>query len=437
MLVLFRFSLALFCLLLVALPARSEEREARGAAGLKPAKTAETRFAASSAPADAVSQLGAIIQALQEKYSIVGLSAVAVKDNSVLWHTNFGLADISRNVPVSDRTKYRIASISKTVASTALMQLWEKGKFKLDDDISKYLGWRIVNPAFPEAPITFRQLLTHTSSLTDNTNYDRFLKLTYDGADRAPDIRELLHVDGAYYNNGANFTTNAPGAAYRYCNLAFGVVGTLVEKISGERFDSYCSRHIFKPLVMTASFNVAHLPDINDLAVLYSPEQNEFKPQFDNFGGIKPENRVGPGYRPGQNALVFGPQGGLRVSGLDLAKFMAQFMDCESARSKRVLKRSTIELMLQEHWTNGGNASDYLGRGLGFHRTRNFIPGELWIGHTGTAYGLRSSMFFQPESSNGVILITNGSHAGDREREFYPFQREMHEVIVEFLKSRP
>src|SRR5690606_7633215 len=150
-------------------------------------------------------------------------------------------------------------------------------------DISGYIGFPVVNPHHPDKPITFRHLLTHTSSLTDNSNYDRFLMLTYDSADRGPAIREILSAGGSHYNNGANFQTNAPGTNYRYCNLAFGVIGTLVEKISGERFDEYSRKNILEPLGMTASFNVAHLPDINDLSVLYSPEKNEFKAQADNF----------------------------------------------------------------------------------------------------------------------------------------------------------
>ena len=246
--------------------------------------------------ADGKSQLGDEVRAIQQKYSIVGLSAVAVKNGSVLWHTNFGLADIDRQLPVTDKTKFRIASISKTITTTALMQLWEKGKFKLDDDISSFLGWRIANPAFPDKPITFRQLLTHTSSLMDNANYDRFLKLTYDSAGQAPDIREILNIDGACYNNGANFTTNAPGEKYLYCNLAFGLAGTLVEKISGQRFDIYCSKNILKPLGMNASFNVASLPDFNDIVVLYEIENDEFKPQADNLRGVRPENQVGSEY---------------------------------------------------------------------------------------------------------------------------------------------
>jgi CubicO group peptidase (beta-lactamase class C family) len=388
-------------------------------------------------PIHASSDLGAKIQAIQQKYSVVGLSAVAVKNGAVIWNTNFGLADMERQVPVTDRTKFRIASISKIVTTTALMQLWEKGKFKLDDDISRYLGWRMVNPNYPGTPITFRHLLTHTSSLTDNANYDKFLKLTYDAPDHAPDIKEIFHSDGAYYNGGTNFTTNAPGTKYRYCNLAFGLVGTLVEKISGEPFQSYCSKNILKPLGMTASFNVALLPDINDVAVLYDYQKNEFLPQTDNYRGIKPEDRIGSNYRPGNNALVFGPQGGLRTSALDLAKFMMQFMDRQPKGAKRVLKKSTIELMLREQWTNGKEGNDNVSRGLGFQCTLSLIPNELWTGHTGSAYGLKSSMFFLSKDSIGVVLITNGSKPGENETGFPPMRKEMTQAIVDFLRNSP
>lgn len=374
------------------------------------------------------------LRAIQKKYSIVGLSAVAVKDGQVVWNTNMGLADLDRKVPVTDRTKFRIASISKTVATAALMQLWEKDKFKLDDDISRYLGYPVVNPRFPDTPITFRQLLTHTSSLTDNDNYDRFLKLTYDARNRGPELKEILTAGGSHYNDGANFSSDAPGTSYRYCNLAFGLVGTLVEKISGERFDSYCNKNILAPLGMTASFNVADLPDVNDLGVLYNPDKDDFKAQVDDFRGVKPANRIGPDYKPGHNAIVFAPQGGLRVSAHDLSKFMVQFMDPKPT-SVAILKPSTIDIMTSEHWSNGKKVGEYEGRGLGFDRTVNLVPGEMWIGHTGSAYGLRSSMYFNPKKSVGVILITNGSKPGEREREFYPMQRETADAVLQLLQN--
>ncbi|MBA4149974.1 MAG: serine hydrolase [Verrucomicrobia bacterium] len=414
----------------------------RWAAGNRvPEKTANAVASKVGKPSPALHpkayELGQKIQSIQERHSIVGLSVVAVKNGTVVWHTNFGLADIEREMPVTDQTMFRIASISKTIATAALMQLWEQGKFKLDDDISSHLGYRVANPRFPETPITFRQLLTHTSSLTDNANYDRFLMTTYNAGGRAPDIREILNVEGTHYSYGANFTTNAPGTNYRYCNLAFGVVGTLVEKLSGERFYSYCSKNILEPLGITASFNVAHLPDINDLAVLYSPDGNDFKAQADNFRGVKPSDRIGASYQPGQNGLVSGPQGGLRVSALDLSKFMTQFMDRKSSSAKPILKKSTIDLMLREHWTNGKNGGGYAGRGLGFQRTQSLVENELWIGHTGSAYGLRSSMFFLPKESIGIILITNGSKAGSTVNGFYPMHRETTEAVLEFLKAPP
>lgn len=382
-------------------------------------------------------ELGKKIQDIQKEFSIVGLSAVAVKNGTVVWHTNFGLADIEREIPVTDRTKFRVASISKTVATTALMQLWEKGKFKLDDDISRYLGYPVVNPRFPQKPITFRHLLTHTSSLIDNSNYDGFLQVSYKAGTDAPDLREILSTGGSYYNEGASFSTDAPGTSYSYCNLAFGLVGTLVEKMSGEPFYQYCRKNILEPLGMTASFNVAQLPNINDLAVLYDAGEKDFKPATDNYRGVKPADRLGATYQVGRNGLVSGPQGGLRVSALDLSKFMFQFLQVKSARSKSVLKKSTIEMMLSEQWTNGKTGDDHVSRGLGFQRTVNLVPGELWIGHTGSAYGLKSNMFFRKSDSTGVILITNGSRAGETVGGYYPMHRRTTEAVLDFLKSIP
>ncbi|MFN7139378.1 MAG: serine hydrolase domain-containing protein [Limisphaerales bacterium] len=370
------------------------------------------------------------IRSIQEKHSVMGLSVVGVRNGKVVSKTHLGWADYDRKIPVTDSSKFRIASISKTVAAAALMQLWEQGKFQLDDNISDYLGYPVVNPHFPKEPITFRHLLTHTSSLTDGPNYDQFLQLTYQTPDQALSLGELLSASGSHYKDGANFLKRAPGSHYHYSNLGFGLVGTLVEKISGERFDLYTEKNILKPLGLTATFNAHHLKNIDELGVLYRPGTNSWNATFDNHGGIRPPDRVGNSYVPGRNALVFGPQGGLRASAIDLSRFMAQF---SHPKTCRILKPATARMMLDEHWTNAEQGSAYRGRGLGFQRTQTLVNGELWIGHSGSAYGLQSDMYFKEGGEIGIILITNGSRPSRSEGGFSQMEREILAAVIETL----
>jgi CubicO group peptidase (beta-lactamase class C family) len=114
--------------------------------------------------------LDSFITAKMEQYHFPGLQAVIVKDDQIIWKGAYGYANIAQNRLVTDSTLFYIASVSKTVTATALMQLWEQGLFNLDDDVNDYLPFPVRNPNHPNVPITFRMLLTHTSGIMENNN---------------------------------------------------------------------------------------------------------------------------------------------------------------------------------------------------------------------------------------------------------------------------
>ena len=102
-----------------------------------------------------------------QKLHIAGFAAVAIDSNKIVWQSYYGYQNVEKKIPVTERTLFMIASTSKTVTAAALMQLYSMGKFHLDDDINKYLDFKVVNPNYPKIPITFRQLLRHRSSIAD------------------------------------------------------------------------------------------------------------------------------------------------------------------------------------------------------------------------------------------------------------------------------
>jgi CubicO group peptidase (beta-lactamase class C family) len=163
-----------------------------------------------------------------------------------------------------------IGSISKTITGTALLQLWEKNKFNLDEDICKYLPFKVRNPYYPTDVLTFRQLLTHTSSLNDGSNY----KESYSCGD--PEIslgewlKEYFTPEGKYYVKEENFNNWKPGEKFEYSNVGFGLIGYLVEMISGKPFDDYCRLNIFDPLEMDKTYWFLSELDQANLAVPYA-----------------------------------------------------------------------------------------------------------------------------------------------------------------------
>jgi CubicO group peptidase (beta-lactamase class C family) len=165
---------------------------------------------------------------------IASLSVAAIRNGRVVYQRQFGVRHIGKADFANASTLYRVASITKLVTALGVMRLVEEGKLDLDEDISKYLGTSVRNPHFPAVPITLRMLLSHTSSLRDDAGY-----VSVPGQD----LRAFLLGGGKMWSAKA-----PPGAYFTYCNLASGVVGTIMEKATGERFDRLMRRLVIEPL---------------------------------------------------------------------------------------------------------------------------------------------------------------------------------------------
>jgi len=352
------------------------------------------------------SELDSAILAEMAKYNIVGISAVFVKDGRVVWSNGYGWSDLERNKQATPDTIYRLASISKTITATALMQLWEQGKFGLDDDIGNYLGFKVRNPNYPDDKITFRMLLTHTSSILDGSSqggYNKALNST-----NPPLLKDLLDRNGTAYSD-LTWGNYRPGTDFNYSNFCAGIIACLVEKISGERFDQYAINHIFKPLGMDAAYDAADIANVDDIAVLYrsTGDGGSFIPTADNYqpGEVPQKKEYG---LPLGNYYI-GPAGAVRASVTDLAKFMIAHMNGGVYNGVRILNKDTVDLMHKMQWSGNGLDGFYKQMGLIFHITDE-LAGRRLIGHAGEAYGLVSDMYFDPDDNCGVIFVTNGGN---------------------------
>lgn len=346
-----------------------------------------------------------------EAHKVVGLSAAVFKDNKLLWNGGYGWADLETGRLVTPDTLFRVASLSKMVTATALMQLYEQGKFALDDDISKYLGYTVRNPQYPDTRITFRQLLNHTSSIIDSGAYNSIVEEN-PGLLRDINIRDMLVPDGRYYTS-ATFADYAPGSQFSYSNFGTGIVGSLVEKISGMPFDKYCTKYIFKPLNMDASFEPADIKNWRNFATLYRPANDllKFQPTKDNYNSTKPTPT--PITAPLGSALGRSPAGGLRSSATDFSKFMQAHMNSGVYNRTRILKTDTADLMHSIQWFGNSMDGFYKQKGLNFHITDDLVPGKRLIGHSGEAYGLSSDAYYDADSKFGIVFMVNGAHLTD------------------------
>jgi len=347
-----------------------------------------------------------------------------------------GLADRASGRALTIDDPVRIASITKLHVALGVMRLVEQGKLDLDEDVSGHLGWTLRNPAFPDRPITLRLILSHRSSLRDDVSYALPLGMTVKQAVAAPEAWDKEHP---------------PGTFFRYSNLGFPVVASVMEQATGERFDRLMERLVLKPLALDACFNWTTCPDsaIARAAVLYAPDGSVVR---DDLKGARPACPVVPdpnggcdlsGYRLGSNGALFSPQGGLRISVRDLAKVGGLLLRRgRLAGGSRFLSEASLAEMERLHWRfDGGNGDTeghfYCGYGLAVQilaqcapKDDPFADGKIRLGHAGDAYGLRSGLWIDPATGRGIAYFATG--LGDDP----PRGRSAYRAIEEWLAAK-
>ncbi len=345
------------------------------------------------------------LEKIAKQHEVIGMGLCVINGNKKFKY-NYGLRNLKRSLPVTEKTLFRIASISKTITAIAVMQLAEKEKIDLDTDINNYLKETIKHKYFPKDFITPRMLLSHTSSIYDGKDYEIFLTRMYN-SDFVPPVSELLKEESSIWIN------KKPGTYFTYCNLNYGILATIIENVSKEKFDKYIENHILKPLNINGGYNVSQIKEKSQVCVLYRGT----KPQADNFENIYPAEKE---YPVGINGLYYSPHGGLRISVKDLTKILHLFMNKGSYDGIEILRSKTVEEMENIHWKSSGlngetNHNLFLSWGLGLQKTTQtksgdyIMPNLSFTGHIGDAYGLLADMYYNRNENIGFVFISNGT----------------------------
>ncbi len=380
------------------------------------------------------------------KPEVVNVNALAIHNGKVVYQNQFGRRHIDltgngKDLPVNENTLFRIASVSKMVTAITVMRLVEQGKLNLDDDVSKALGWTLRNPNFPDTVITLRQLLTHRSSLTDGNESYSF--------DVEVNLKDILTPSGSRYKAGEHWQDNKkPGTWFDYCNFGFGVIATVMERATGERFDRLVSKLVLQPMQIKGGFNIADLnaSDIPNVATQYRKRRNEggkevwdsngpWIVQADDFQTQPPSQiKNVEKYVIGNNGTLFGPQGRLRISLADLGKLMQMLMNQGVFNQQVLLQPATVAALMAPQWqfsegngnTEGGGNLAWAVGGQIFTDTGKdrFVAANskgviTGFGHLGDAYGLMASFVMNPSTKTGFITIVCGPSVNP---ETYPAQ---------------
>jgi CubicO group peptidase (beta-lactamase class C family) len=264
-------------------------------------------------------EFGGYISSQLTALHIPGASVAMVKSWRTEFARGYGYANVEKARRVTPDTIFQIASVSKTVTATALMLLWQDAAFRLDDPIAPHLDFAVANPAFPDMPISFRQLFTHTSSILDST---------YDDLDFStgtlPSLRDFLAgylvPGGKWYDAKKNWSAAKPGTAWSYSNVAVALLGYLGERLSGRPLDVFTRARIFGPLGM------------NDTSWRYEGVSDDRLAQPYDFVDAHFKQLPRPRYPDW-------PAGLLCTSANDFAKFLASYTQAT------LLKPGTIQTM--------------------------------------------------------------------------------------------
>jgi Beta-lactamase class C and other penicillin binding proteins len=335
----------------------------------------------------------AMLKVMEETGS-KALSVAVVKNGEIIYAEAFGKRDMETGEDISKDDLFRIASISKSFTTTALMTLVDAGKLSLDTDMGDILGFKVRNPKFPDKVITVRLVLSHSSSLNDSQGY---FSLNTINPQTNPDY-------GLCYND------YEPGTKYEYCNLGFNMIGTTVEKLSGERFDNYVRRVVLQPLGLEAGFNVDSL-DRAKFVTIYEYVKDtlsgEMVPQAQPAAYVSRGKEIAEGYVQGYSTPIFSPTGGMKISAQGLAHYMRMHMNYgkDPVSGTRIISEQNAKLMQTPVIEDNPN-NHYA---FALKRTKNLIYGQELTGHTGSAYGLYSGMFFDPEKGYGIVMMTSST----------------------------
>ena len=329
-----------------------------------------------------------------------------------------GLADPATGRAATPDDPVRIASVSKLVVAIGVMKLVEQGRLDFDEDVSRYLDWPMRNPSFLDRPITLRMLLSHTSSLRDGD--DAYV------VPLGASVKDAL-ADPAVWDSA-----HGPGDGYfAYSNFNFPIVGSIVEKVTRERFDIWMRREVLEPMKLDSCFN---WPTCSDAAIARAVVlTQDGKVVRDDLHGQRPDCPVFvrddeacdlARWKLGENGALFSPQGGLRISARGLARVGRMLLNGGTLDGVRILSPQSVETMLAPAWkfdgrngSRGGESYGICSYGLAVRQLSTGPAGcaddpdgkgHRWSGHAGDAYGLRSGVWIDRQRGVGIAYFVTG-----------------------------
>ena len=385
-----------------------------------------------------VAKLDAMLEEAMQKEQVPGLVAMVVKDGKIVYHSAKGMADVESGKAMEKNIIFRIASQSKAITSTAVMMLWEEGRFRLDDPISKYIPefknpqvlgtFRYGDTTYSTKPstkeITIRHLLTHSSGLGYGViDGDERMKMIYHKAG-VMDLftTENITIGESVKRLAALPLHHAPGAKFTYSE-GLDVLGYLIEVVSGMSFDQFLKTRLFDPLGMNDTR--FYLDDAQ------APRLVTVHTRKDEKWASYPVTFYDPAYPKTGAKAFFSGGAGLSSTTADYAKFLQMYLNGGIYNGKRILSPLTIQTIMTNQVGDllGDGGKDY-GLAFGLVDEKGVAQGGIgslgtfdWGGYFNTQY------FADPETKVIGLIFKQTSGAGNGDETSWKFRQMVFSLL--------
>ncbi len=336
----------------------------------------------------AETELDAAIDKLFKGHKTTGAALYVAKDGEIVYEHFYGWADQKAKIPVSADTYFRTASVTKMISAVHVMQLVEQGLLDLDENIGSYLEYSVTNPYADDAVVTLRHLMTHTSSLSPSGGYTKSYRL----------LSELVDDSEKQWNN---FRKYAPGSKYEYSNFGAGIMGSLIEAVTGKNLNDSVTDSLFAPLGMDAGYHQTLVGNPDNIAALYS-DQKQLQSSREKLLEDTWDASVNP------DAHYRKTVGAVWMKGVDLCRMGMLLCQGGTLDGVTILQPETIALMQSDQMgqPNITVSSPY---GLCINRIEGLVEDRMIYGHQGLSGGIVCNVYYDPDTQFVFALVTNGS----------------------------
>lgn len=350
------------------------------------------------------------VSQLFKKRNTTGGMVVAAKDGVIVYKYCYGFANKKEQEAVSEETYFKLASVSKLVTAVCVMKLVEEGRLDLDADIGGILGdppFSAANPHFPNIPLTSRHLMTHTAGINDSGGaFSSWKRLSF-------------ILNPKENRIGSGFNKVKPGTKYLYSNFGAGIMGCIIEAVTGQRLTDAARELIFDRMGIDAAY---------DPHLLQHPEKIVNTYKADGSGDISRSYRLREmKYREeiDVDKDYMDSYGGAWIRGEDLCRIGIMLCDGGVIDGQRILEEATVQQMIgpQEGITA---ATPY---GLNVERVETLVKGKTVYGHQGMANGVLCNLYYDPETRFVFTLVTNGTNVKAKKDRICLLARDLFDLM--------